>query len=311
MRRIKLGRTDIKVSVIGLGCWQFGDENWGWNVEIDERKAIEIIRKGYELGINFFDTAEIYGNGVSEIILGKAVKDFREEIIIATKFSPRHARYKDIIKACNKSLERLNTKYIDLYQMHWPNHYVPLKETAEALDFLYKEGKIRVVGVSNFPIPLIKELKKNLKYAELVSNQLHYNLIERTIEKEIMPYCLRNNITIIAFSPLEQGLLTGKYNSKNIPSDNIRRNNVFFKKENIEKIEELIRNLEEIAKKYNRSIAQIALNWIIRHPNTIAIPGAKNLGQLIDNISSSEFDLTEEDFLKLTEVSSKINIEYF
>src|SRR5579885_397937 len=134
MKYTTLGYLDVKVSVIGLGCWQFGDPNWGWGKELNEELAIKIIHEAYNLGINFFDTAEIYGDGVSETVLGKGLKEIRDNVVIATKVSPSHLRYKDVLKACENSLKRLNTDRIDLYQIHWPNFYIPLKETAQAMD---------------------------------------------------------------------------------------------------------------------------------------------------------------------------------
>ncbi len=311
MRYTKLGSLDIKVSVIGLGCWQFGDPNWGWGTELNEEKAIEIIREAYNLGINFFDTAEIYGEGVSETVLGKALKGIRDNVVIATKVAPFHLRYKDVIKACNKSLERLGTNIIDLYQIHWPHFYIPLKETASALDELYKQGKIRAVGVSNFPVPLIKELKRHLKYAPLVSNQVQYNLIERLVEKEIKKYCRLNKMSIIAYSPLAQGLLTGKYNITNVPQDSIRKNKAWFRKENLEKISSVLKELEIIASRYGKKINQIALNWLISHPDVIAIPGAKNLEQLKDNVASADFELKRKDFHALSKLTANLDLDYF
>lgn len=311
MKYINLGNTDIKVSVIGLGCWQFGELNWGWGKEIDEDKALAIINEAISLGINFFDTAEIYGDGISESILGKALKGRRDEVVIATKVAPFHLRYKDIIKACERSLQRLNTSFIDLYQIHWPNSYIPLKETALALDELYLKGKIRAVGVSNFSVPLIKELKRHLKHAPLVSNQVQYNLIERIVEKEIARYCRRNGMCIIAYSPLAQGLLTGKYNISNLPMDNIRKNKAWFKPENIEKISKILHVLEEIANKYGKKISQIALNWLISNRGVIAIPGAKSIEQLKENAMSSDFELRKSDFLRISKLTKELELEYF
>ncbi len=311
MKYTRLGGLEIKVSVIGLGCWQFGDPNWGWGTELNEEKAIEIIREAYNLGINFFDTAEIYGEGTSEIVLGKALKGIRDDVVIATKVAPFHLRYNDVIKACNKSLERLATNVIDLYQIHWPHFYIPLKETASALDELYKQGKIRAVGVSNFPVALIKELRKHLKYAPLVSNQVQYNLLERLVEKEIKRYARLNKMSIIAYSPLAQGLLTGKYNPSNVPQDPIRKNKALFKKENLEKISSVLKELEIIASRYGKKINQIALNWLISHPDVIAIPGAKNLEQLKENAASADFELKRKDFQEISRLTENLNLDYF
>jgi len=311
MKYTTLGYLDIKVSVIGLGCWQFGDPNWGWGKEINEEQAIKIINEAYNSGINFFDTAEIYGEGVSEIVLGKALKDIRDNVVIATKVSPSHLRYKDVLKACENSLKRLNTDRIDLYQIHWPNFYVPLKETAKALDELYLQNKIRAVGVSNFPVPMIKELKKHLKHAPLVSNQVQYNLIERLVEKEIAKYCRRNKMSIIAYSPLAQGLLTGKYTKENIPTDPIRKNKAWFRKENLEKISNILKELEVIANKYQKKISQIALNWLISQPMTIAIPGAKSIEQLKENIQSCDFEMSKKDLKHISKLTENLELDYF
>jgi aryl-alcohol dehydrogenase-like predicted oxidoreductase len=311
MKYITLESLDVKVSAIGLGCWQFGDPNWGWSSELNEEKAIKIIQEAFNLGVNFFDTAEIYGEGISEQVLGKALKGIRDEVVIATKVAPFHLRYKDVIKACEGSLKRLNTDRIDLYQIHWPHNYIPLRETAKALDELYLQNKIRAVGVSNFPVPMIRELKRYLKHAPLVSNQVQYNLIERLAEKEIIRYCKRMKMIIIAYSPLAQGLLTGKYNLTNIPTDNIRKGKAWFKKENLEKIMNVLKELEIIAKKYEKKLSQIALNWIISHSNTIAIPGAKSIEQLRENIEAGNFQLKREDFRYISKLTENLELDYF
>ncbi len=154
---VRLGRTDIKISTVGIGTWQFGTEGWGYGRDFTREDAIEAVREAFSNGINFIDTAEAYGGGLSEKMVGEAVRDFREEVVIATKISPRHLGYRDIFKALKGSLKRLGTSYVDLYQVHWPYCYFPVRDTMKAMRELVRDGKIRAVGVSNFPVCLMEE----------------------------------------------------------------------------------------------------------------------------------------------------------
>jgi len=304
-----LGKTGLKISQIGIGTWQFGDKWWGWGKGYGEEDAINAVKRAVELGVNFIDTAEIYGNGLSEKIVGKAVRDMREQVVIATKVWPTHATYNGVIKACEKSLKRLGVKYIDLYQVHWPNPVIPISQTMRAMEHLVREGKINYIGVSNFSLSQLKKAQEALKSEQVVSNQVKYNMLEREAEKELIPYAEKEGITIIAYSPLAQGLLTGKYNVENIPKDAVRKINILFEKRNMARLQKLLDTLREIANRYNATPAQVALNWLIKRKEIVAIPGVKNPRQAEDNARAGEFRLSDEDINRLTETVEEIEID--
>ncbi len=311
MEYVNLGKSDIKVSKIGIGTWQASGDAWGQDV-VDEN-IIEAIKRSYELGINLVDTAEIYGNGHSETVVGKALKKIgREKMVVATKVAGAHLRHDELIKSAENSMKRLGVSYIDLYQIHWPDPWeqIPLKETMKAMEELYVQGKIRAIGVSNFAVRDLEEARSYLSKTDIVSNQVRYNMLQREIEEEVMPYCRKNNITIIAWSPLAQGALTGKYSAENVPRDRIRSGNEVFKPENLRQIERLIDALKEIAKKRNKSISQVALNWVISHEGVIAIPGAKTPEQAEENAGAAGWMLSEEELKLIENELSKIDIDY-
>ncbi len=303
-----LGNTGLKISQIGVGTWQFGDKWWGWGKSYGEEDAVNAIRKAVELGVNFIDTAEIYGGGLSEQIVGRAIRDFREQVVIATKVWPTHATYNGVIKACERSLKRLNVKYIDLYQIHWPNPIIPISQTMRAMEYLVKQGKINYIGVSNFSLKQLIKAQECLKSEQIVSNQVKYNMIEREAESELLPYAEKEGITIIAYSPLAQGLLTGKYNPYNIPKDTVRRINILFDKPNLEALQNLIQLLRDIGSKYGKTPGQVALNWLIKRREVVAIPGVKNPMQAEQNADAGNFKLGDEDIKLLTEVVGRIRI---
>lgn len=255
----QLSKSFIRLPAIGQGM---GDYSWN-----DDN--IEIIRKGIDLGMNFIDTAEGYDKGRSEEIVGKAIEDIREKVIIGTKFSSEHSSYDDIIKAADRSLHRLKTDYIDLYQLHWPNPSIPLKETMSAIERLIEEGKVKYIGMCNLSLRELQKAQSVLTNEKIVSLQIEYNLFDRIIEKDIIPFCDQNKIMIIAYSPLDQG---------RIVDGNIRRS-----------------LLENIAIKYNKTISQIALRWLISKPSVVAIPKAKNIAHIKENASSADFDIDKKD----------------
>lgn len=304
----QLGTTGLRISQIGVGTWQFGDKWWGWGRDYGEEEAIAAIKEAVAFGINFIDTAEIYGKGVSEQIVGKAIRNIREQVVIATKVWPTHATYNGVIKACERSLKRLGIKMIDLYQVHWPNPIVPIGQTMRAMERLVREGKIGYIGVSNFSLKQLIKAQEALKSEQVVSNQVKYNIIERDVEKELLPYAEREKITIIAYSPLAQGLLTGKYDPNNIPRDAVRKINILFDKNNIIKLQALITALREIADKYGRTPAQVALNWLIKKPEVVAVAGVKTPQQARDNAGAGEFKLEEEDIRRITKIADEIHI---
>ena len=202
----ELGRTGEKIPVLGMGTWEIGD------VQNDRGRALEIktLRRGIELGMTMIDTAEMYGYGDSEKLVGEAVKDIRDDVFIASKVSPQHFRYDEVLRACEDSIKRLGVKHIDLYQLHWPNSQVPIEETMKAMEELVSRGAIRYIGVSNFSVQQTMKAREALPRSELVSNQVRYSLSHRAIEADILPFCEREKLTVIAYSPLDMGSLPSK-----------------------------------------------------------------------------------------------------
>ncbi|MBO3840064.1 MAG: aldo/keto reductase [Thermoproteota archaeon] len=312
MEYVKLGKSDLKVSIIGLGAWQASGKAWGADVEDDQ--IVKAIVRAHELGVNLIDTAEAYGNGHSEEVVARAIREVgRDNLIIATKVHGGHLRYDDVLKAAENSLRRLGIKEIDLYQVHWPDPWeqVPLKHTMRAMEKLYKEGKIRAIGVSNFAVRDLEEARRHLSDAPIVSNQVRYNMLQRDIEEEVIPYCKRENITIIAYSPLAQGALTGKYSPNNKPSDDVRRYNKLFSDGNLVEIGRLLPVLEKIAKTRNKTIAQVAINWLLREGGIVPIPGAKNPEQAEENAGAAGWRLSQQELAEIDNVLKTIKLDFF
>jgi diketogulonate reductase-like aldo/keto reductase len=247
----ELGRTGERLSVIGMGTWRMGTHG-----SHSERVGqVAALKRGVELGINLIDSAEIYASGRSEEIVGEATKGIRDRVFIATKVGPGHLHYDDVIKACHGSLQRLRTTYVDLYQVHWPDPHVPIRETMSAMEKLVKDGAVRFIGVSNFSVRETEEARRALSANEIVSNQVEYSLRNRHVETEILPYCGREKVTLIAYSPLDRGNIV-----RSIPS--------------------------RLLQKYRMTEAQVMLNWVTRNEQVVAIPKAANLPHLEENASS-------------------------
>ncbi len=290
----KLGSSDLNVSVIGFGAWGIGGKPF-WSSEGDNM-SVKSIQKAYDLGINFFDTAPVYGFGLSERLIGKALKKVRDQVILATKCGLRwekealgaitkNASRESILQEIDQSLERLDTDYIDLYQVHWPDAKTPQQETMETLLEIQKQGKIRHIGVSNYSVAQMQEC---LKTGPVVSLQPEYSLLARSIEKEIVPFCLINDIGIIAYSSLASGVLTGKYD-RNTKFKDWRSKGIIgeFTGEafvrNIEKVE----RLKAIAESQGKTCGQMAVNWVTHQPGVAsALVGVKNDRQVEQNLKS-------------------------
>jgi aryl-alcohol dehydrogenase-like predicted oxidoreductase len=303
-----LGNSSIKVSKIGLGLWQASDE---WNGSDNE--IIHAVLKSHELGVNLVDTAEVYGKGHSEIVLGQALKKSkREEFLVATKVHGANLRYDELQRACQASLKRLSVEEIDLYQVHWPDPWeqIPLKYTMSALEKLYNEGKIRAIGASNFAVRDLEEARSLLSRTDIVSNQVRYNLLQREIEEEVLPYCKKENITILAWSPLAQGALTGKYRPGKVPKGDVRESNKLFAPPNLVQIEKLIVVLSRIAQQHHCTISQLALNWLAQNPSVIPIPGAKTPAQAGENAKSVEVKLSKGELDEIDRASKAVKIDY-
>ncbi len=313
MEYVDLGNTGLQISRIGLGTWQFS-ETWGVT---DYKIAKDIVEKAVEIGINLFDTAMVYGNGLSEEFLGKALREIgvkRDEIVIATKIPGDYLNPGDVFRAVERSLKRLQTTYIDILQLHWPPcwHNFPTCKYMRALERLVKLGLINHIGVSNYPIALVDEVRSCLSTIDIVSMQYRYNIIERQAEEELIPYAEENDLVFLAWSPLAKGAVTGKYTLENLPVFNdVRRTDPIFHPENLRKIKPLVDKLTELAEKYGRTPAQIALNWIIMYSDSIIpIPGAKKPEQVVQNAESVGWRMSIHDWLELEKLSRNIMIEY-
>ena len=307
---MEFGWTGEKVSKIGLGIWQFS-ESWGIT---DYEVAKSIIQAAFDAGINFIDTAMVYGHGLSEEFLGRALKELgiRDEIFIATKIPGEFLARDDVFKAVNNSLRRLQVDVIDLMQVHWPPcwHNIPTCEYMRALEQLVSMGKIRYIGLSDFPVELIEAARECLSITDIVSIQIRYNLVEREAEKEHIPYALLNDLIVIPWSPLAKGALTGKYSPDNLPEfQDVRAREPLFTKENMEQIYRVVEVLKRLSSKYNKTPAQLALRWLMdAYPNILPIPGAKNPNQARDNALAATFKLDFEDWLELDKISRSVKI---
>ena len=300
MEYVSLGRGGPDVSAVGLGMWQAGGKAWGSDVrDADCRKAME---RAVELGINLVDTAEAYGDGHSERVMSRAIRNVgRDHVFVATKVGGWHLRADDVRKACAASLTRLGVREIDLYQVHWPDPWsqVPLRETMKALEALHRAGRIRNIGVSNFAVRDLEEARSHLSRADIVSNQVRYNMLQREVEAEVVPYCKREGIAILAWSPIGKGVLTGKYHDGRRPKDRIRSDEDLFKPANLRAAAPLIRELRKIGRARGKTAGQVALAWLRRHGHVIPIPGAKRPAQAEENAGGAGWQLTARELRSL------------
>jgi len=267
-----LGRTQESIPVVGLGTWGIGGE-MGPDSSRDDA-GIQALRLGMDLEMKFIDTAEMYGAGHSEEVVARAVEGRREGVFVASKVSPRHFAYDDVLAAAKRSLKRLGLKQMDLYQLHWPNPKIPLSETMRAMEKLVDDGLTRYIGVSNFSVEQMKEAQQSLSHEKIVSNQVEFSLIDRSAEARILPYCQKEGLTLIAYSPLGQG---------KIP----RGKGASFKV------------LDEIAGRLSKSRIQVALGWVLQHESVVAIPKAADADHLKENADVGNWKLGVEDCQRL------------
>ena len=309
-----LGKTNIKVSEFALGCWPFaGGSVWGTQ---DKSDSISTVHAALDNGINFFDTAEGYNDDYhSESILGEALVNRRNRSVIATKISPPNLLPQKIEEACNNSLKRLSTDYIDLYQIHWPNHDINMEDSINELNKLVDTGKIRSLGVCNFGVDDLNEI---LNLGVFSTDQLPYNLLWRPIEEEILPECKKNNIGIICYSPLAQGLLTGRYRNADEVPDGISRSRLFNKNRPLSnhddegcenEVFKCINKIQEIAKTLGENSAKISLSWVRQQSNiTSLLVGARNTKELEMNLSAFEYDLSTELIKELSDLTNNVKL---
>jgi len=311
MQTRKLGHSDLNLTTIGLGTWAMGGGDWkfGWGPQDDE-DSIKAIHAGLDKGINWIDTAPIYGHGHSEKIVGKAIKGIRDSLFIATKCGRiwegdsreigKSLRADSIKKEVEDSLRRLNIDIIDLYQIHWPQPDEEIEEGWDAIAGLIKEGKIRYAGVSNFDL---NQLKRAQAIHPIASLQPPYNMFRREIEGEVMDYCKANDIGIIAYSPLQAGLLTGKFSkerAESLPESDWRSRHPFFIERQLPINLEVVERLREIAKRKDVSLPQLSLAWVLRKKEiTAAIVGARKPAQIEETAKASSVQLNEDETAKI------------
>ncbi len=303
MKYVKLGKTDFDVSAITFGCMELGGGPWEVNSDEDN---IRVLQKAFEYGITTFDTAEMYGNGHSEEVLGKALEGKRKECIFATKVNKEHLWPADIRTSVEASLKRLRTDYLDVYYVHWPSYEIPIEETMSEFNKLKKEGLIRAIGVSNFSL---KQLQKAMEYARIDLIQPEYNLLQRDIENGIMQYCYENSISICSYNSIAKGILTGKFHLGGavIRDDDFRRKKRLFLPEHLEKEMDIILLLKEIAEAKGCSLSQVAISWLFYQKGfTSAIVGTQNEKHLEDNVKAVEIELSENEIERLDKVSLRI-----
>ena len=297
MKYVTMGAQ--RVSAIGLGTWQFGEAGWGWGAELDHEEAIRIVHRALELGINFFDTAPVYGNGRSEEILGEALRGRRQEAIIATKVAPP-LRPDRVMQAGRESLRRLDIESIDLYQLHAPDGSVPLARTMRAIRALMDAGQVQQVGVSNFDLNQWQEAEAALGRT-VISNQVQYHLLDRWA-RNLLPYAHEEGRIVIAYSPLAQGLLGGKYGPGNVPQD-LRATYGVFNDDNLRRAPGVVETLKQVGEHYGATPAQVALAWLLLDPQVIVIPGARSVAQLEANAAAADLQLTPGDALRIEEAT--------
>ena len=293
----------VRVSAVGLGCWQFGSRGWGYGRDYADTTAADIVHRALELGVDLVDTAEVYGLGASERIVGRALAGRRADAFVATKVFPVLPFERVVVQRGKASARRLGIDTIDLYQVHWPNPLVPIDTTMAGMRDLQDEGVVRHVGVSNFSADQWRAAEKALG-RPVLSNQVQYSLAARGPDKAVVPYAQENDRLVIAWSPLAQGLLGAKYTADD-PPGGVRATNALFLPENLERARPLLDALRDVAAAHGATPAQVALAWVIRRPNVVVIPGASSVAQLEANVAAATLDLTDDDDARLTEASDR------
>lgn len=329
MEKVKLGRSSLLVTPLTFGAWAIGGWMWGG---ADEKDAIDAIDASIDLGITSIDTAPVYGFGKSEELVGKAIQGKRDKVEVLTKYGMnwkntkgdfffdsidnhgkpikirRYSSKESVIRECEDSLARLRTDYIDLYQIHWPDPVTPIEETMEAIQILLDQGKIRAAGVSNYDADQCKTAGKSIK---LASNQVPYSMVRRDIEEEVLPWCLENEVSVLAYSPLQRGLLTGKIQSDHKFSDGDSRAKLpHFSPGNISRINAFLDKIKPLAEDKHASLAQLVLAWTLKQPGiTVALAGARDRKQVQDNIGAAELLLSSEEVTHITVLLNDLTLD--
>jgi len=303
MRYLDLG-TAKEISKIGLGTWQFGSREWGYGERYDAQEAQAIVSRALELGVTLFDTAEIYGFGRSERILGRALGERLESVFLATKILPVLPVAPVVEQRAVASANRLDARRLDLYQVHQPNPVVRDGTIMRGMRALQRVGLVGEVGVSNYSLARWRAAEDALG-SRVLSNQVRYNLVDRAPERELLPHAESAGRMVIAYSPLAQGLLSGRYQADSPPENRVRATNPLFLPENLRRAGDLIAVLRQVADAHSATPAQIALAWVIRHPAVVAIPGASSVEQVESNAAAADITLTEDQYQALQAASAR------
>ena len=299
MRFVEAGGA--RLSAVGLGTWQFGSGEWGYGTNYANETAPQIVARSVDQGVNLIDSAEIYGFGRSEEIVGRALRNRRSEAFVATKLFPVLPVEPVVDSRARGSLRRLGAEVIDLYQVHWHNPVVPIRATMAAFGKLQREGLIRDVGVSNFSLAHWQEAERTLG-GPVLSNQVKYSLIDRGPEEAILPWAQANDRVVMAYSPLSQGLLSGRYGPDRLPSG-LRAGTPAFLPENVRLLDPVLDVLRQVAAAHGATCAQVALAWLLRRPNVVVIPGASSLEQAEGNAAAADLELTDDEDAALSAAS--------
>ena len=325
----KLGQSDVMVTPMAFGAWAVGGWMWGG---AEESTSLKAIRAAYDCGITTIDTAPAYGFGRSEELVSKALKGIpRSNYQLLTKFGLRWqtqqgehfldtkdndgkpinmrkwASKESVMQECEESLRRLQTDYIDLYQIHWPDNTTPISETFDAVQRLIDQGKVRAAGVCNYNVHQVEEA---LRTIQLASNQVPYSMINRGIEKDVIPQAVEKGLGIIPYSPLQRGLLSGKIQPGHKFSDgDTREGNRFYTDENIRRTNQLLSEIKPVAEKYNATLAQLVINWTIHRPGiTCVLVGARDDKQVLANAGALSFTMSDEDMDTVTTAADKFSL---
>ena len=313
MQKRTLGRNGSLLTVVGFGAWAIGGPwRFGWG-PVDDGESIRAIQRGLDLGINWIDTAAIYGFGHSEEIVGKAIRGRRDKVFVATKCgilpdgkggSVRSSSPASIRREVEASLKRLGVDVIDLYQIHFPEKTTPYEESWGAMLKLKEEGKVRHVGVSNYDIP---KLERCATLAFPQSLQPPFSLLRRDIEKEILPYCRDNGIGVVAYSPMQAGLLSGSFDLTKTAPDDWRRNDPMFQEPRLSRHLEFVEAIRPVARELHVTVGQLAIAWVLTHPGiTSAIVGARRPAQVEENARAGELVLSADTLKEIENIHSRI-----
>lgn len=315
MLKRKLGASNISVSVMGIGCWQFGGGNY-WGPQ-SQQDVDRVVHQALDAGVNFFDTAEMYNDGDSETSLGIALRGRRSEAVIGSKIAPSHMQPEAVRRHCEQSLKRLGTDYLDLYMVHWPMEaeQPQIREAFLTLQSLQQEGKIRSIGLSNHGVGQMRQVRDT--GAAFIANELAYNLLSRAIEASLLPYCMREQIGVIAYMPLQQGLLTGKYASLDEVKPMLARSRHFHHSRGEgsrhgedgaeEEINRALPELQLIAEEQGISLSELSLAWVIANPGIAStIVGCRNEQQLQANLQGARITLDPAVIERLNRITDPV-----